>query len=461
MSKLRKTKGEPRATGGSFTTRRERIAAGRSLRERVARESHGAWNLRDRDPVTILDASNEGRVAELVPIRYGRMLQSPFTFYRGSAALMAHDLATTPNIGVTVQACGDCHLMNFGLFATAERNLVFDVNDLDETLPAPWEWDLKRLVVSAVIASRSNRHSPDEQAAVAMACASSYRTHLREYSRLSPLEMWYERIDWQTIIDLSTDEESRRFRTQLGDKARRRIGANLVAKIVERKGARHRFIDDPPLLFHPSDPKENEKLQEVATRYRDSLADERRALLESYHAEDFAIKVVGIGSVGTRCFVGLFYSEHGHPLILQFKEARPSVLEPYAGASVYENCGRRVVMGQRLMQASSDIFLGWARSSDGRDFYGRQLRDMKMSAPLENVDAVKLARYVTNCAWALARAHARSGHAAAEVSGYLGKSERFDAAMAAFGAAYADQNERDYKLLLEAVKQKRIAVVRE
>lgn len=460
MKNLKNKRKLPRPTlARVFTARNDRMTAGKALRSAVPWASLRVWENADeeRDPLAILEASNEGRLTELVPIRYGRMLRSPFTFFRGSAALMAADLSRTPSTGIRVQACGDCHLLNFGIFATAERNLVFDVNDLDETLPAPWEWDVRRLAVSAVLAARSNGHCSSEQADAAVACMQSYREHLREYSKMSPLEVWYQRVDWQTIVEQSTDEESRRFRQRLGDKARQRDTENIFLKIVERAGDRHRFVDQPPLLFHPEDDATQQQISDAVEMYRDTLADERRVLYDCYRMEDLAIKVVGIGSVGTRCFVVLLFSEDGHPLILQLKEARPSVLEPYAGNSVYENCGQRVVMGQRLMQSSSDIFLGWARSKLGYDFYVRQLRDMKMSAPLENVDSEKLKRYLRNCGWALARAHARSGYAAT-ISGYLGKSQAFDEAMAGFCGAYADQTERDHHALVAAAKDGRIAV---
>jgi uncharacterized protein (DUF2252 family) len=438
------------------------MVAGKALREAVPRKSQGDWEPADdrRHPVTILEASNAGRVKELVPIRYGRMLQSPLTFYRGAAALMAADLALTPATGLRVQACGDCHLMNFGLFATAERNLVFDVNDLDETLPAPWEWDLKRLVVSAVITARANGHSAAEQAATARACSEAYRLRLREYAAMSPLQLWYQRVDWQTIIDTATDAESRRFRQRLAHKARRRIAENVLPKIVEKKGNRFRFIEDPPLLFHAEGGDTQTQMREAVEMYRSTLSDERRFLYGRYRLEDLAVKVVGIGSVGTRCFVALFLDDDGHPLILQLKEARRSVLEDYAGNSAYANHGQRVVMGQRMMQASSDIFLGWAKSRLGYDFYVRQLLDMKMSAPLDNISAVLLQRYIWNCAWALARAHARSGDAAM-ISGYVGRSKGFDQAMAQFASAYADQNERDHRRLVSAAKEGRIEITRE
>lgn len=443
-------------------SRNDRLATGKELRDRLPRSEHARWQppANHRDPVEILEASNRGRIAELVPIRYGRMLHSPFTFLRGSAALMAYDLATLPNIEVNVQACGDCHLLNFGMFATPERNLVFDINDFDETLPAPWEWDVKRLAVSFVVAGRDQRLKNGNGADAARACVRSYREHLREYSRMSPLEVWYSRLDMQTLIDQSPDEKIRKRRENMAERARGRVIENMFPEIVNQTGGRYRFVDRPPLLYHPADPQFRERWLEGLEAYRATLGDERRVLFDRYRFEDCALKVVGIGSVGTRCGVGLFFSEENHPLILQVKEAGHSVLEPYARHSVYENQGQRVVVGQRLMQSSSDIFLGWTRSSHGVDFYVRQLRDMKASIPVENISAEQLTRYAELCGWTLARAHAKSGNPST-ISGYLGKREAFDEAIGEFAVAYADQNERDYEALQQAERSGRIRVLRE
>jgi uncharacterized protein (DUF2252 family) len=430
---------------------------GKALRERVPRESHAASTVprKGRDPVEILEASSRGRIEELVPIRYGRMVRSPFTFLRGSAALMAHDLATLPSTGLKVQACGDCHLLNFGAFATPERNLVFDLNDFDETLPAPWEWDLKRLVVSFVIAGRDNRLSDDESRGAVLECVRAYREHLRACSRLRPLEVWYQRLDAETLIKAAPDAKGRKFRQQIANRARERVIENLFPKITTLVDGRHRLVDQPPVLFHVAEPGFEEGVHEAAADYRESLSDERRVLLDRYRLEDIALKVVGIGSVGTRCYIGLLFSEDGHPLILQFKEAVRSVLEPYSGKSAYANQGQRVVVGQRLMQSSSDIFLGWVRGRRGYDFYVRQLRDMKMSVPLDGFSAVRLQRYAQICGWTLARAHAKSGDAAT-ISGYLGKSDTFDQALATFALAYADQTEKDHASLVKAIRSGRV-----
>lgn len=435
----------------------ERIAAGKALREGVPRASHAEWKPRGkrRDPVDILEGSNQGRLPELVPIRYGRMLRSPFTFLRGSAALMAHDLATTPATGIRVQACGDCHLLNFGLFATPERNLVFDINDFDETLPAPWEWDIKRLAVSFVVAGRDRGLSERDSRSAAVASVRAYREHLREYSRMSPLEVWYDRLDAQTLIATAPDAKAKRTRKQLAAKAQERVAEQVFPKIVKPVGGKQRFLDQPPVLFHLSAREDEGTFREGWEDYRLSLPDERRTLFERYRLEDFALKVVGIGSVGTRCFVALAVSEGNHPLILQVKEAGRSVLEPYAGKSEYEYQGQRVVVGQRLTQSSSDIFLGWVRGRRGVDFYVRQLRDMKLSIPIEALTAIQLKRYAELCGWTLARSHAKSGDAAT-ISGYLGKTVAFDEALGDFAFAYADQNEHDYAALVDAVASKRV-----
>lgn len=444
-------------SNASFRSRTERIEAGKRLRDELPRSAHATWTPPSgrRDPVDLLEASNQDRIPDLIPVRYGRMLQSPFTFYRGAAALMASDLATGPKTGITVQLCGDCHLLNFGLFATPERNLVFDINDFDETLPGPWEWDVKRLAASFVVAGRDQ--GLDERACrdAVLECSQAYRTHLREYSDWSPLDVWYARLDAETIIDMAPNDEIRERRHAIANKARKRIVENFFPKIVEQVGGRYRFVDQPPILFHPSDPGLDERIQAGLEEYRETLPHERRVLLDRFRLEDHAVKAVGIGSVGTRCAVLLLFSEENHPLILQVKEARRSALEPFCARSHYENQGQRVVLGQRLLQSSSDIFLGWVRSQVGYDFYVRQLRDMKMTGPIEGVTAEQIKLYAELCGWTLARAHAKAGDSAT-ISGYLGKSDQFDEALADFAVAYADQNEQDYEALVAAERCGRI-----
>lgn len=454
--------GSPKAQRSEIRSRDERLDAGKALREVLPRSSHANWKLpaKHRDPIAILEASNRDRLPELVPIRYGRMLRSPFTFLRGSAGLMAYDLAATPATKIKVQCCGDCHLMNFGMFATPERNLIFDLNDFDETLPAPWEWDLKRLAVSFVVAARDNRQSDNEACDAAIECVRAYREHLRACSKKSPLDVWYECLDEQAVVEMAPDAEARRRREAMAKEARQRIGEHLFPSISTKVGGRPRLVDQPPILYHVNRKAHEEVFREGLDAYRLSLPDDRRVLFDRYHIEDWAAKVVGIGSVGTRCLIVLLLSPEGHPLLLQFKEARHSVLAPYADKSVYQNQGQRVVVGQRLLQSSSDIFLGWARSRHMRDFFVRQLRDMKFSFPVEGMRPVGLQRYAEFCGLTLARAHAKSGDAAT-ISGYLGKSDAFDQAIGKFALAYADQNERDHEALVAAVKAGRVKALLE
>jgi uncharacterized protein (DUF2252 family) len=434
-----------------------RLAAGKALRESVPRDVHARWTRADgrRDSIEMLIASNRQRVPKLVPIRYGRMLENPFTFLRGAAGLMARDLARTPASGLCVQACGDCHLLNFGLFATPERNLIFDINDFDETLPAPWEWDLKRLAISFAVAARVHGKSDKVAEEAAGECVRAYRERLRDHSKASPLEVWYDRIDLKSLIRMAEDPGASEFRKGVAEKARRRVGEHLAPKLVQPEGRRLTLVEQPPILFHVHEARERKLVEAVERAYRISLPPERRVLLDRYRMVDVAFKVVGIGSVGTRCYVALLLSSDDHPLLLQFKQASASVLEPYAGRSIYGNQGQRVVVGQRLMQSSSDIFLGWAHGLRSFDFFGRQLRDMKMSVPVEESSAAQLKTYAEICGWALARAHARSGDAA-RISGYLGKSDAFDRAIGRLALAYADQNERDHAALAKAVKRGRL-----
>jgi uncharacterized protein (DUF2252 family) len=445
-----------------FYSRKERLYAGEQLRERLPHALHAEWKpaRKHRDPIALLEESNRYRLPNLVPVRYGRMLASPFTFLRGSSGLMAHDLATTPTTGFQVQACGDCHLMNFGLFATPERNLIFDINDFDETLPAPWEWDVKRLAISFAVAARDNRLSDKAAKASAAECVRAYREYLRKFSKMSPMEVWYDCLDAQAIVDMAPNAEIKKIREQLVAKAKLRVGDYLYPKISGEVGGRRRLIDQPPILFHVYEKGFVRNVHLALQDYRLSLPHERRVLFDRYRLEDIAVKAVGIGSVGTYCFVGLFFSAENHPLLLQFKEACPSVLAPYAGKSEYENQGQRVVTGQRLMQSSSDIFLGWTRGQNGRYYFVRQLRDMKMSAPIEGISAARLKMYAEWCGLTLARAHAKSGDAAL-ISGYLGKTDSFDQAIGKFAITYADQNAKDHATLVAAEKSGRIIALRE
>jgi len=439
----------------------ERGEMGKSLREQAPRAAHAAWKpaADRRDPIEVLDESSVGRVPELIPIRYGRMLASPFAFLRGSAAVMAGDLVATPASGIFVQACGDCHLSNFGLFATPERNLVFDLNDFDETLPAPWEWDIKRLAASFAVVGRENNISDSRCKAIVHVLADAYRTHLREFAAMRVLDAWYARIDDEMLIATAPDAAARQRREKIAAKARASVTEYLFPKISQLVDGRRTIVDQPPLVYHPprrSD--EDERIIKLMGAYHDSLAQDRLKLFERYRFQDYAFKAVGVGSVGTHCYVLLYLADENDPLLLQVKEARPSVLEPYAGRGQFDHHGQRIVIGQRLVQAASDIFLGWTTGKDGMHFYIRQLRDMKFSLPLDDIEAKGLAYYAAVCGWALARAHAKGGDAAM-ISGYLGQSDAFDQALAKFALAYADQTERDHAMLVKAVKAGRVQAV--
>lgn len=443
-------------------TPEQRNAAGKAMRDKVPRASHAAWKPHAKrfDVIELLRSADANRLPELVPIRYGRMLRTPFTFYRGSASIMAGDLAATPSMGLHVQACGDAHLMNFGGFATPERRLVFDINDLDETLPAPWEWDLKRLVASFVLAARSNGVSDDAGREAAMACAKSYRKRMRDYARMDVLETWYSRIDADDVLGMLPGAHRERLEKRIA-KATGATSSELVfPKLVDESGAAPRIRDEPPLLFHwtgRNSERHMDVIREALGAYRETLADDRRVLFDRYQLADGAMKVVGIGSVGTFCMVLLFTSLAGDPLFLQVKQANASVLEPHAGPSAYPHHGQRVVMGQRLMQPASDIFLGWVSGGAGRQFYLRQLRDVKISPLVESFDAEMLEIYGELCGWALARAHAKAGDPWT-IGAYLGNGGKFDEAMGDFALAYADQAERDHAKLKAAVRAGKIAV---
>lgn len=442
----------------------ERRAQGKTLRDAVPRWRQGDWKpAKDRrDPLELLVESNAGRLPDLVPIRFGRMMQSPFAFFRGSAAIMAADLASTPISGLRVQACGDAHLMNFGGFATPERQVIFDVNDLDETLPAPWEWDLKRLVASMVIAAQHLQLGQSQAARVATATARTYRERMADYSSMRALDVWYDRITLERVLAEAPSDEFRRRIAKRVEKARQQSGAEYIfPKLAGRVGAAPRIRDEPPLIFHPSAeeaPGAIDQFRRGLAAYRESLGDHVRVLFDRFQFCDLALKVVGVGSVGTVCGVMLMMAADNDPLFLQIKEARASVLEPYAGRSEYANHGQRVIAGQRLMQAATDIFLGWAIGESGRHFYVRQLRDVKISAVIEGWDADTLAIYGRLCASALARAHARSGDAAL-IAGYMGSSTAFDDAICEFGVEYSDQNQRDYRAFVKAIREGRLDAI--
>jgi uncharacterized protein (DUF2252 family) len=439
----------------------ERRAKGKDLRETVSRRAHHGWKRpkNRRDPIDVLHESNIGRLEQLVPIRFGRMMQSPFAFYRGSAAVMAEDLASTPSTGIRVQACGDAHLLNFGGFATPERRTIFDINDFDETLPGPWEWDIKRLTASFVLAGRHIRLSEPDSVRGVRAAAQSYREHMSEYAQMRALDVWYDTIDVDRFLKEMESEETReRVQERLKKAKEKSTPEFLFPKFVEHKGSTPTIADDPPLIFHPPAeiaPGIESRYREAFARYQESLPEHVRTLFDRYQFCDLAMKVVGVGSVGTFCGIALFMASDDDPILLQVKEANASVLEPYVGKSLHASHGERVVVGQHLMQSASDLFLGWTKGINQREYYIRQLRDMKMGAIIEAFSAADLRDYGRVCGWALARAHARSGDAAM-IAGYMGSSGVFDDALCDFAVEYADQAERDYKVFVKAVRDGRI-----
>ena len=450
----------------------DRVARGKAARADAPRSSHAEVEPSARvDPVELLERQAKTRVPELVPIRYGRMLVSPFTFYRGAAMIMAQDLAATPRSGLTVQCCGDAHLSNFGAFASPERRLVFDVNDFDETLPGPWEWDVKRLAASMLIAALDNGFSGKQQDNVVLETVNEYRTAMRQFAGMNNLEVWYSHLELEPVLQRFArqfkPQAFKRTEKQLA-KARTRDSLSAFAKLTHVVDGRVEIVDQSPLIVPiaklatgPAGREVFEELHRLLREYRATLEFDRRVLLEEFELHDFARKVVGVGSVGTRAWIALLLGrDNKDPLFLQIKEAEASVLEPFLGSSEFSNHGQRVVTGQRLMQATSDIFLGWLHIDAGldgrsRDFYVRQLKDWKGSAQIERMVPEAMAVYGKLCGWTLARAHARSGDRIA-IAAYLGGGDVFDRAILDFSKAYTEQNERDYKALADAVKSGRI-----
>jgi len=434
---------------------------GRAARAACPRTSHGELGLRDgrRDPVALIEQSNRDRLENLVPVRHGRMMESPFAFYRGTALIQANDLANTPDSGIVVQACGDCHLLNFGGFATPERNLIFDLNDFDETHPGPWEWDIKRLAASLVLAARWRGFDQVVARQAVITAITAYRDAMAGHADASVLDTWYARITWD---DLRRNARSKRTAAKLEAyiaKAQTRTSEHVFNRITTEEGGRPRIVEEPPLLYHMPRIKGVDVDTMVAKflgDYAATLRDDHRALFERFEYVDAAIKVVGVGSVGTRCFVALMLDRTGNPLFLQVKEARPSVLAGYVRQKGARHHGERIVTGQRLMQAASDIFLGWTRGPGGRDFYIRQLRDMKVAVEVTQLGVEGLDLYAGLCGRTLARAHAKAGPAAA-IAGYIGGGDAFIDAVARYGLGYADQVERDYDAFRIAVRSGRLA----
>jgi uncharacterized protein (DUF2252 family) len=451
-----------------MTTLEDRLKQGKDARKNCSRSAQAAMGKGTRDPLPLIKRSSEGRIKSLVELRYGRMLASPFAFYRGNALLQAHDLAGTPDMGLVSTICGDCHLMNFGGFATPERNLLFSVNDFDEAHPGPWEWDLKRLVTSFMVAARDLRHAETVEETVCRQVVGAYQETMLECAQQSSLENWYESISYDDLLRQASKGTLEHVERAIA-KAEQRTHTELLPKISERHAKGHLVIrDDLPEIFHLHKnttllDADDDWLRLSDWRplydtfmgdYRTTLQADRRELLSRFHVHDMAFKVVGVGSVGTRCLVALLTDEQEFPLFLQFKEARRSVLADYVKAkSRVRHNGQRVVDGQRLMQSASDLFLGWTTGPSGRHFYVRQLRDMKISAELETFDTEAFAAYARLCGRALARAHAKSSGHASQISGYIGKSDALAEALIKYAKSYTDQNERDYERFQQACRK--------
>jgi uncharacterized protein (DUF2252 family) len=445
-----------------MTTGTERRETGRALRADVPRSVHAEWDVeaRDRDPVAVLEEQARTRVPELVPVRYERMAASPFAFFRGGAAIMAMDLSTTPVTGLTVQACGDAHVANFGTFATPERNIVFDINDFDETERGPWEWDVKRLATSLHVVAREHGFKASQRDDVVLEAVRVYREYVDEFAGMRTLDVWYDRTTAEDVVA----HFPKRYRAQAErdvTRALRKDHVRAVTRLTSDRDGHPRFLEDPPIVVHLDELEPTmHDVEATIADYRESLTDERRFLFDRFRVVDVARRVVGVGSVGTRCWVVLLEAvapAEGTPdrIVLQVKEAPPSVLAPYVGPTSTGHQGRRVVAGQRLTQAASDLFLGWCRAPGGHHYYVRQLWDVKGQGDLTQMDLGKLTHYGALCARALARAHARTGDAAA-IAGYLGGGRAFDRAIAGFAANYAAANERDHAALLDAIASGRV-----
>jgi uncharacterized protein (DUF2252 family) len=455
------TGNKPLTGRGSIASR---IEAGKAAKKETPRKALAEFKPSKRDPIALLEESNAGRVPELIPIRYGRMVANPFAFYRGAAPLMADDLAKLPRSSVTVQLCGDAHLANFGLFASPERRILFGLNDFDETLPGPFDWDMKRLATSFVIAARENGFSSRQQRkAVRILCA-SWRKQIAHFSGMDTLDAWYQQFTADDMLAMADSASERRMEQSVISKAMSRTSREMAAQSTGLVNGKLRIRDLPPLTYHYKAANRREanefdkSVRQIFAAYRETLIEDRRVLFDRYELVDAAVRVVGVGSVGTRCYIALFMADGESPLFLQIKEARASALENYLGRSEFANHGQRVVTGQRLIQSSSDIFLGWTESKpSGFDFYVRQLRDMKGSFDFETFEPQDLNEYAESCGYAIARAMSKAGDPAL-IHGYVGKSKEFDRAMENFALAYAEQNEADWSALKAAVKAGRVPV---
>jgi uncharacterized protein (DUF2252 family) len=444
-------------------TSQERKSLGKKARENCSRKSHAEWNpsINRPDPISIVEQADRGRMPELLALRHGRMAQSAFTFYRGSALAMAADLSTTPNSGIRTHCCGDAHLCNFGGYATPERRIIFSINDLDETCPAPWEWDVKRLAASFVVGSRDNNFSESSAKDVALTCVRAYRERMAEFSEMKALELWYYALYADMLVSEIKDPSKRQqVINRLNKEKGKTVADDIFPNLVDSVNGSHFIKDQYPTIFHPKGYAPGQVLDSVKKSliaYRSSLVPAYQKLFDRYELLDAAIKVVGVGSVGTYCWVLLLSASENDPFFLQVKQANASVLEAYAGKSEFANHGQRIVNGYRLMQPFSDIFLGWTEGElEGRQFFVRQLRDMKISARVNTFNEELMTTYAEWCGWALALSHARSGDPLV-ISGYMGSGDVLDKAIANFAVSYADQNEKDYAKFRIAIRDGKIS----
>jgi len=442
---------------------KEKYATGKEMRGKVSRTEHAVWKVPPNRPSVknLIDLSNYDRLPDLVPVRHFRMSSSPFVFYRATASLMARDLSFTPSSGINVQICGDCHLMNFGGFATPERHVVMDINDFDETLPGPWEWDVKRLAVSFVLAAREKRFSRNSAHDLVVELITAYQNALNEFANMNLLDLWYLKFDLEEILKEQKSEELKDRLAKNLAKAGKQTHDTVFYKMTSDNMGQFTITDQPPLILHPFDLEESkDMINTFFDQYKTTLQPDRRLLFEQYHITDVALKVVGVGSVGTRCYVALLLNDDNEPLFIQVKEARQSVLEPFTNASIYVHHGERIVQGQRLMQSASDIFLGWTTGPQGRQYYLRQLRDKKISPDINTFNKEFLVIYANYCARVLAKAHCKTNQGAV-ICGYIGKGNRFAESIAEFAELYADQTERDFEEFKKAIQKGELAVAKD
>ena len=442
---------------------KEKYATGKEMRGKVSRTEHSVWKVPPNRPSVknMIDLSNYDRLPDLVPVRHFRMSASPFVFYRATASLMARDLSFTPSSGINVQICGDCHLMNFGGFATPERHMVMDINDFDETLPGPWEWDVKRLAVSFILAAREKNLNSNNARDIVMDLITAYQNALDEFANMNLLDLWYLKFDLEEIVkEQKSDELKDRLAKNLA-KGNKQTHDKVFYKMTSDNMGQFTITDQPPLILHPFNLEESrDMINTFFEQYKSTLQPDRRLLFEQYHITDVALKVVGVGSVGTRCYVALLLNDDNEPLFIQVKEARQSVLEPFNKASIYGHHGERIVQGQRLMQSASDIFLGWTTGPQGRQYYLRQLRDKKISPDINTLNKEFLTIYAQYCARVLAKAHCKTNQGAV-ICGYIGKGNRFAESIAQFAELYADQTEKDFEEFKKAIQKGELPVAKD